>query len=106
MDEGIEEARRRKVREILVPDGRPIGDPGRSRTGTVKVLPGGIEAAGRMLARFEEIGEVEETVGYPGRFVDLGGEERIGLRGSSLSGEPTVDVRISYVPEIAKIKFE
>jgi hypothetical protein len=38
--------------------------------------------------------------------VSLGGEERAGLRGSSLSGEPTIDVRISYVPEITKIKFE
>lgn len=106
MDEEIEGRRRRKVRELLAPDGHPIGSPGCSRTGTVRVLPGGVEAAEEMLARFEAVGEAEETERYPGRFVNLGGEERIGLRGSSLSGEPTIDVRISYVPEVTKLKFE
>ncbi|CAN5652589.1 hypothetical protein BH20ACT10_BH20ACT10_25430 [soil metagenome] len=102
----MEETRRRKVRELLVPDGLPTGSPGRSRIGTVRILPGGVEAAEEFFARFEEIGEVEETGRYPGRFVNLGGGERIGLRGSSLSGEPTIDVRISYVPEVTKLKFE
>ncbi len=89
-----------------MPDGSPVGVPGRSRTGTVRVLPGGKEAADEIFARLVEIGDVEEAGRYPGRYVSLGGEERAGLRGSSLSGEPTIDVRISYVPEITKIKFE
>jgi hypothetical protein len=106
VDEGIEDLRRRKIRELLTPSDRPIGRPGRSRTGAVRVLPGGKAAAEEMFARLAEIGEVEEAGHYPGRYVSLGGEERAGLRGSSLSGEPTLDVRISYVPEITKIKFE
>lgn len=83
-----------------------MGRPGRSRTGTVRVLPGGVEAAEEIFARLAEIGEVEEAGRYPGRYVGFGGEERAGLRGSSLSGEPIIDVRISYVPEVTKLEFE
>lgn len=49
---------------------------------------------------------MEEVSGYPGRLVSLGGGERIGLGSDSRSDEPTVDVTISYVPEIEKLKFE
>lgn len=44
-----------------------------------------MEAAEEMFARLAEIGEVEEAGRYPGRYVGFGGEERAGLRGSSLS---------------------
>lgn len=57
-----------------------------------------------MFACFEEIGEPEGTRRYPGRSVNLGGGDRAGLRRGSLSGEPTIDVRISYVPEVTKLK--
>lgn len=59
-----------------------------------------------MFARFEELGKPKEIMHYRGRFIDLGEENRVGLRKDSLSGEPTLDVRIIYVPEVTKLKFE
>lgn len=101
-----DEERCHTVRRLLIPGGEPFGRPGRSRTGTIRVLSGGAETAQKLFARFEEIGETEEIPGYPGQAVGFDKGERVGLRLHSRSGEPTIDVTISYIPEIEKLKFE
>lgn len=101
-----ERQRRIEVRELLLPDGAPIGRLGRSRSGTVRVVSGGLGKAEALFARLQYLGEAEEVPGYPGRFVNFGSEGRIGFRMDSRSGEPTMDVKVTYVPEIEKLKFE
>lgn len=102
--------KQRRVREILLPDGEPLGEQGHSRRGTIRVMPGGLEAAYALLVILGEFGEAEERIGYPGPFfsfesVDHRRASGVGLREESHSGEPTLDVKIDYVPEITKIKF-
>lgn len=101
-----DQRRRLQVREPLVPGGAPVGRLGRSRSGTIRVVAGGLAEAEALFARLPRSGEAEEIPNYPGRFVNLGGENRIGLRVDSRGGEPTMDVTVSYVPEIEKLKFE
>ena len=96
---------RRKVRELLVPGGEPIGEAGRHPD--IRVLPGDIAAAREFLQKFRELGQVvaEAPANYPGEMVLLGSGDRVGLRSRSKSGEPTIDVTVEYVPEVRKIKF-
>lgn len=101
-----EEERRRRVRELLVPGGEPLGRLGRSRSGTVRAVAGGRAEAEALFAPLKSLGEAEEATGYPGRFVNFGGENRIGLRLDSRSGEPTMDVTVTSILEIEKLKFE
>lgn len=100
----------RRVREILVPGGEPLGEPGRSRTGTIRILPEGLAAAQHLFELLAPLGEAEERSGYRGPFISLESvnptkPSGVGLRRQSRSGEPTLDVTIDYVPEITKIKF-
>lgn len=101
----------RRVREILVPDGKPLGEQGRSRKGTIRSMPGGLSAAQTLLERFKPLGNIVELESYRGSFISLEPWKLgmkpvgIGLREQARSGEPTLDVRIEYVPEITKIKF-
>lgn len=90
---------------MLAPGGKPVGGPGRRRA-DVRVIEGGYEAAVELLRELEELGERERLPGYDGIAVNLGGRDMVGLREKSGSGEPTMDVTISYVSEVWKIKFE
>jgi hypothetical protein len=99
-----EAERRKKIGELLMPGGRPVGDPGR-RPG-VRLLPGGPEEAREFLRRFDQLGQPERVEGYDGTLINLGGKDRVGLRERSRSGEPTVDVQVQWLPErLRKIKF-
>lgn len=89
-----------------MPEGQPIGRLGRSRSETVRVVGGGLTEAEALFRRLQRLGETEEIPGYPGRFVNFGDEGRIGFRVDSRSGEPTMDVKVTCVPEIEKLKFE
>jgi hypothetical protein len=93
-----------RIRELFVPGGEPVGEPG--RRASVRVLPGGIEAAQRFFDELRQLGEETETDAYSGLLVQFGEEGRVGLRSVSKSGEPTIDVGLQCVPEIRKIKFE
>jgi hypothetical protein len=95
---------RQRIRELLVPSGETVGEPGRS-TG-IRVLPGGFEAAQRLFGELRKLGEVTEAATYSGLLVELGSEGRVGLRPASKSGEPTIDVGLQCVPEIRKVKFD
>ena len=101
----MDERRRIKVRKLLAPDSQPIGRPGRRRK-SIRVVQGGTEAARELLRKLEALGEKEELTGYDGISINLSGKDRVGLRERSGSGEPTMDVTISYVQEVWKIKFE
>ena len=100
-----ERQRRIEVRKLLAPDGQPIGKPGRRRT-NIRVVSGGAKLARELLSKLEALGEREWLTGYDGISINLGGKDRVGLREKSGSGEPTLDVTISYVPEVWKIKFD
>lgn len=89
---------------MLVPGGAPIGRPG--RRANIRVVREGIEAARELLRDLEALGERESLPSYDGVSINLSGRDRVGLRESSSTGEPTMDVTISYVPEVWKIKFE
>lgn len=99
-----QEERRRRIRELLVPGGAPIGRSG-SRA-NIRVVLGDVETARELLRELEVLGQRETLAGYDGVSIDLGGGDRAGLRERSGSGEPTMDVTIGYVPEVWKIKFE
>ena len=88
-----------------MPGGKPVGDPGRRRG--IRLMPGGLDAAREFLRQFEQIGQAEQQAeGYDGVLIHLGGEEWVGLRERSRSGEPTIDVQVQWLPErIRKIKF-
>ncbi len=101
---GDPEALRRGIRELLVPAGEALGEPGRRRG--IRVVPGGIHAAGELFARLAELGTLVDVPGFDGALVDFGEEGRVGFRRRSLSGEPTIDVSVQSVPRIRKIKFQ
>lgn len=87
-----------------MPGGTPIVRAG--RRANIRVVGEGVEAAKELLHEFEALGERESLPGYDGVSINLRGKDRVGLRERSASGEPTMDVTISYVPEVWKIKFE
>src|SRR5215218_3824856 len=99
---GAEELRWR-VRELLVPGDDPVGEPGRRPD--VRIVEGGLEAALGLFDQLKEMGEVEKVASYNGHLVGLSSEGRVGLRHTSKSGEPTIDIRLECLPEIRKIKF-
>lgn len=92
----------KRLRELLMPDGKPVGRPGRRRR--VRVVGGGIAAAREIFDGLEDIGVVRETGDYDGVMLDVAGGT-VGLRERSVSGEPTLDISVQSVPEITKIKF-
>lgn len=92
-----------RIREVLVPGAEPVGESGRRND--VRRVAGGLEEAESFFEELEELGEIIVAVAYPGTLVRLGNEGNVGLRPTSKSGEPTIDVGLECVPEIRKIKF-
>lgn len=95
--------KRRRLRELLVPDGEPVGEPGRRQR--VRVVEGGLAAAREWFDSCLQIGEILELESYDGTMLDLGDGDKVGLRERSNSGEPTLDVNVKSVPEVTKVKF-
>jgi hypothetical protein len=88
-----------------MPGGEPVGEPGRSRVGGVRVVQGSLETAQEFFDKFRELGEPVNEARFSGELLALGDEGRVGLRRRSKSGEPTITVGLECVPEIRKIKF-
>jgi hypothetical protein len=88
--------------DLLIPNGFPVGSEG-SRP-SIREVPGGLEAAQDLFDDLAVGGRPVNVPTYPGKMVDLPGGGRVGLRPSSKSGEPTIDVDIRGIP-IKKIKF-
>ena len=86
-----------------MPGGEPIGETG--RRSDIRRVAGGLEEAESFFEELEKLGEVIAAMDHPGALVCLGEEGKVGLRPTSKSGEPTIDVGLECVPEIRKIKF-
>ena len=93
---------RERIRELLVPGGEPIGEPGER---LIRRVPDDVDEAESLFLKLSELGELAEKPGHPGQLVQLGDEGTVGFRRTSKSGEPTIDVGLECVPEIRKIKF-
>jgi hypothetical protein len=91
-----------RVTDILKPGGRLIGQAGRGSG--VRELPGGLQEAQRVFERLRQGGKRIEDPRYKGTMYELPGGGRVGLRETSVSGPPTIDVNIPDIP-IEKIKF-
>jgi hypothetical protein len=92
------------IRELLLPNGEPLGEQG--RRWDVRVAEGGLPAAEALMDELMALGDPAHSPNYPGRMVVIPGQGEIGLRPISGSGEPTIDVRVKCVSGIRKIKFE
>ena len=95
---------RQRLREILVPNDIPIGEPGRSRRGDTRMMQGSFEEAQEFFQNLAELGQPVHNPTHP-KLISLGDEGTVGLRRRGKSGEPTIDVGLQCVPEIRKIKF-
>jgi hypothetical protein len=95
---------RHRILELLMPGGEPVGEPSHRRS-DFRVVQGSLDAAEVYFDRFRDLGEPMNAPNYPGELIALGGENRVGLRQRSKSGEPTMDVWVQYIPEIRKITF-
>jgi hypothetical protein len=95
---------RRRIREVLVPGGSPLGRPGRN-TG-IREVQGDLQTAREVFDKLEELGVVVNKPTYPGNMVRQGSEGNAGLRPiSKHGGPPTIDVKLDCVPGMRKIKF-
>lgn len=89
-------------KEILNPDGEPIGEPGNGRR--VRILNGGDKAARRLYKQLGRGGKSDTPPNYPGEGTRLPNGDWIGYRPSSKSKLPTVDVKVEGV-DFTKIHF-
>jgi hypothetical protein len=90
------------ISELLLPDGRPIGD--RGSLDVIRQLPGGQDVARSLFDRLSEGGTDVTPPGYRGKLVQIPGRGHIGFRPTSRSGPPTIDVNIAGIA-IRKLKF-
>lgn len=91
--------------EILLPGGKPIGEPG--ATPGIRELGGGTEGAEKLFGQLTKGGEVIEKPGYPGTLVKLpNGGGTVGIRPESRSGDTAIDVNIPGLKgQVDKIHF-
>src|SRR5262245_35823952 len=90
------------LEDLLMPGGKLIGTAGSKPA--IRVLLGGLPAAEQLLRKLTQGGTDITPPGYPGQLIQLTGGEIIGLRSSSTSGPPTIDVNVPPLL-IDKIKF-
>jgi RHS repeat-associated protein len=88
--------------DILTPGGNPVGTPGTKPD--IREVPGGDTAARNMFGELTQGATIHTPGTYPGTGANLPGGGWVGLRLSSKSGPPTIDVKIPGIP-IGKIKF-
>jgi hypothetical protein len=88
--------------QILMPSGRPVGVAGPGRK--VRIVQGDQKTAEDMFADLSFEGKLNTPPGYPGKGFDLPSGGWVGLRPTSKSGEPTIDIDIPGIP-LRKIKF-
>ena len=65
---------RQRIRELLVPNDEPIGEPG--RRADIRLLHGDLGVAEEFFHQLQEMGEVEALANYSGWLVRLGNEGR------------------------------
>jgi hypothetical protein len=91
--------------QILMPDGKPIGQPG--TTPGIREMPGGAQGAQDLFDQLSKGGTVTNNPRYPGTQVELPNNGGIvGIRPQSSSGDTAVDVNIPRLNGIVdKIHF-
>ncbi len=99
---GLLETIEEKPKEILNPDGKPIGRQGDKPK--VREMEGGEKGARELYEKLSKGGTPDTPAGYPGEGTKLPNGDWVGHRPTSKSGPPTVDVHVEGVP-FDKIKF-
>jgi hypothetical protein len=89
--------------DILMPRGTPVGVQGRSPG--IREMPGGMPAAQKMFDELIKGASLYTPPNYPGTGYNLVGGGWVGLRPTSKSGPPTIDVSVPGIP-LDKIKFK
>lgn len=92
----------REAAGVLKPAGKLIGQAGSSSQ--VRLLQGGQAEAGQLFQQLSKGGETVKGTNYPGALMRIGEEATVGLRPTSKSGPPTIDVNIPGL-NIREIKF-
>jgi hypothetical protein len=90
-------------KDILNPDGKPYGEPGKRNE--VRIKKGGEKDAKQLYDRLGKGGKKDTPANYPGEGKRLPNGDWVGYRPKSKSGPPTVDVNVKGVP-YKKIKFK
>ncbi|ATB32459.1 hypothetical protein MEBOL_005939 [Melittangium boletus DSM 14713] len=90
------------IEDLLRPGGRLIGSEGSSPK--IRVIKGGLRDAEKLFAQLSGSGTRVTGTSYPGQLVRLPNGGTVGLRPSSTSGPPTIDVTVQGLG-IREIKF-
>jgi hypothetical protein len=93
-----------RVREIVEPGGRPIGEVGKAGDPRIRELPGGLPAAQELFHALSGVGVDVTPPGHPGRLVQLPDGGYVGLRPETRSHRPAIDLDIPGV-RVRKIHF-
>ena len=94
--ESPEDPEDKAPKDILNPDGKPIGK--RGKRPEVRIEEGGDKAAQDLYKRLGKGGKPHSPEGYPGEGTKLPNGDWVGYRPRSKSGSPTVDVDVKGVP--------
>jgi RHS repeat-associated protein len=87
---------------VLKPGGRLVGKPGSNKE--IRMMEGGMARATELFDQLTQGGRAIEGSTYPGTLVEVPGGGTVGIRATSTSGPPTIDVRIPGIG-IREIKF-
>jgi len=90
------------VEDLLRPGGRLIGSEGSSPK--IRIIKGGLRDAEKLFEQLSGGGTRVTDTSYPGSLVRLPNGGTVGLRPSSTSGPPTIDVTVQGMG-IREIKF-
>ncbi|WP_157775046.1 hypothetical protein [Melittangium boletus] len=90
------------IEELLRPGGHLIGTEGSSSK--IRIIKGGLREAERLFEQLSGSGTRVTGTSYPGPLVRLPNGGSVGLRYSSTSGPPTIDVTVQGIG-IREIKF-
>jgi hypothetical protein len=94
-----------RVRGIVEPGGRPIGEVGKAGDPRIRELPGGLAAAQELFHALSEGGIDVTPPGHPGRLLELADGGHVGFRPRTRSHSPAIDLDIPGV-RVRKIHFE
>ena len=89
-------------KEILMPNGKPIGQ--RGNRSDIRVIKGGDKEARKIFDKLRKTGKPSTPKGYDGKGVKLPNGDWVGYRPNSKSKLPTIDIKIEGIP-FKKIHF-
>ena len=93
-----------RIKELLQPGKRWIGAEGTNKD--VRLLSGGLAAARKLFTELTAGGTLVKHSTYKGELFQIPGGGLIGLRTTSTSGPPTIDVmHVPDLPKLVELKF-